>query len=92
MPPVRGAPGYRHGPAWVRGSAEQGGMLIGSGERRSSYIRRPAFPRHPAPTVSDLPVPMRHLFAALSVADRLPQVEVAVASAVRRWYSVASRR
>ena len=80
LPPVQGAPwGYRHrARLGVRKVPSKGGMLIGFHERRSSYIADLHSCDILPPTVSDLLVPMRHLFAALSVADRLPQVEVAV--------------
>jgi 23S rRNA (uracil1939-C5)-methyltransferase len=65
----------------VRRVERKGGMLIGFHEWRSSYIadirRCDILPPH----VSALLLPMRDLFGALSVAERLPQVEVAVGEA-----------
>lgn len=80
LPPIHGNPwGYRHkARLGVRRVESRGGMLIGFHEKRSSYIADvrvcPILPPH----VSDLLMPLRELFAALSIADRLPQVEVAV--------------
>ncbi len=80
LPPIHGeAWGYRHkARLGVRNVPKKGGMLVGFHEKRSSYIADirtcPILPRH----VSDLLMPMRELFGALSISDRLPQVEVAV--------------
>ncbi len=79
-----------HGPAWgyryrarlgVRNVPSKGGVRIGFHERRSSYI---ADLRHCAvlpETISALLPAMRELIAALSISDRLPQVEVAIGDA-----------
>jgi len=83
LPPIHGSPwGYRHrARLGVRRVEKKGGMLIGFHEWRSSYIadiqRCAILPPH----VSDLLLPLRELFAALSVAERLPQVEIAVGEA-----------
>ena len=80
LPPIHGAPwGYRHrARLGVRKVPSKGGMLIGFHERKSSYIADirtcPILPPH----VSSLLLPLRDLFGTLSVAERLPQVEVAV--------------
>jgi len=80
LPPVHGAPwGYRHrARLGVRMVSKKGGVLIGFRERRSSYIADmehcPILPPH----VSDLLLPLRELIAALSISDRLPQIDVAV--------------
>lgn len=76
-----------HGPAWgyryrarltVRMVESKGGVLVGFHEKRSSYVADlhtcPILPAH----VSGLLVPLRQLFARLSIRDRLPQVEIAV--------------
>jgi 23S rRNA (uracil1939-C5)-methyltransferase len=78
-----------HGPTWgyrfrarltVRLVPRKGGILVGFHERRSRYVADmtscEVLPRH----LSDLLVPLRHLIQGLSVADRLPQIEVAVGS------------
>jgi 23S rRNA (uracil1939-C5)-methyltransferase len=83
LSPVYGEPwAYRHrARLGVRQIEKEGGILIGFHEWRSSYIadirRCDILPAH----VSALLLPMRELFAALSVAGRLPQVEVAVGEA-----------
>ncbi len=77
-----------HGPAWhyryrarftVRVVAKKGGVLVGFHERGSSYVADMrechVVPAH----VSDLLVPLRELVGRLSIAARLPQIELAVA-------------
>lgn len=71
--------GYRHrARVSVRLVPKKGGMLVGFHEKRSSYIADMRecrnLPRH----VSDLLVPLRELTGALSIRDRMPQIEVAV--------------
>lgn len=79
-----------HGPAWryrdrarlsVRLVPSKGGVRVGFHERRSSYIidmrSCDILPQH----VSALLPRLRELIAGLSIADRVPQVEVAVAEA-----------
>jgi 23S rRNA (uracil1939-C5)-methyltransferase len=80
LPPIHGAPwGYRHrARLGVRKPDAKGGMLIGFHEWRSSYIADIRSCAVLPPHVSDLLMPMRSLFCSLSIADRLPQVEVAV--------------
>jgi 23S rRNA (uracil1939-C5)-methyltransferase len=62
----------------VRRVARKGGVLVGFHERRSSYIadmhQCPVMPEH----ISALINPLRALVDALSVRQRLPQIEVAV--------------
>jgi len=83
LPPIQGAPwGYRHrARLGVRKVLKKGGMLVGFHERKSSYIadihRCEILPPH----LSDLLLPMRALFGALSISERMPQVEVAVGHA-----------
>ncbi|MDR0247456.1 MAG: 23S rRNA (uracil(1939)-C(5))-methyltransferase RlmD [Burkholderiales bacterium] len=80
LPPI-------HGPAWgyryrarlsVRHVFKKGGVLVGFHERRSSYVADmrecPVLP----PTISALLMPLRELIEALSIRDRLPQIEVAI--------------
>ena len=80
LPPIQGAPwGYRHrARLGVRKVEAKGGMLIGFHEKRSSYISDirscAILPDH----VSQLLMPLRELIGAMSLADRIPQVEVAV--------------
>ena len=80
LPPVHGAPwGYRHRARLsVRKVPKKGGMLIGFHEWRSSYIADMQTCAILPPHVSALLMPLRELFCALSIADRLPQVDVSV--------------
>lgn len=80
LPPIQGDPwGYRHrARLGVRRIEKKGGMLIGFHEWRSSYIADIRSCAVLTPHVSDLLMPMRELFGSLSIAERLPQVEVAV--------------
>lgn len=79
-----------HGPAWgyryrarlgVRVVPSKGGLRVGFHERRSSYIvdmrTCPVLP----PVISDLLPRLRTMLAELSIADRLPQVEIAIGDA-----------
>ena len=76
-----------HGPDWgyryrarlsVRHVAKKGGVLIGFHERRSSFIADMKSCEILPPEVSRMLVPLRSLIAALSIRDRLPQIELAV--------------
>ena len=80
LPPIHGAPwGYRHRARLaVRKVEKKRGVLVGFHERRSSYIADMTQCAVLAPHVSDLLVPLRELVGALSIADRLPQIDVAV--------------
>lgn len=80
LPPIHGAPwGYRHrARLGVRKVESRGGMLIGFHEWRSSYIADIRSCLVLPPHVSDLLMPLRELIGGLSVADRLPQIEIAV--------------
>ena len=80
LPPV-------HGPAWgyrtrarlsVRHVPKKGGVLVGFHERKSSYVADMRECHVLPPRISALLVPLRDLVGALSIRDRLPQVEVAV--------------
>lgn len=75
-----------HGPAWgyrhrarlaVRHVAKKGEVLVGFHEKRSSFVADmrscEVLPRR----ISDLLVPLRRLIEALTVRDRLPQIELA---------------
>lgn len=80
LPPIQGETwGYRHrARLGVRKISKKAGMLLGFHERRSSFIadirQCDVLPQH----VSDLLLPLRQLIAALSIAERVPQVDVAV--------------
>lgn len=80
LPPIQGAPwGYRHrARLGVRKVPKKGGMLVGFHERKSSYIADMRSCEVLPPHVSSLLLPMRELFGALSISERMPQVEVAV--------------
>jgi 23S rRNA (uracil1939-C5)-methyltransferase len=62
----------------VRHVPRKGGVLVGFHERGSSYVADmrecPVLP----PRVSDLLLPLRELVGALTLRDRLPQIEVAL--------------
>jgi len=76
------------GPAWryrhrarltVRHVLKKGGVLVGFHERASSYVADMDSCEVLPERVSALLVPLRRLVESLSVRDRLPQIEVAVA-------------
>lgn len=79
------------GPAWhyrdrarlsVRHVVKKGSVLVGFHERKSSYVAEMAqCPVLPA-RISALILPLRDLIGALSIRDRLPQIEVAVGGGV----------
>lgn len=71
--------GYRHRARLTcRLVAKKGGMLVGFHEKGSSYVADmrecPVLP----PSVSALLLPLRDLLGGLSIADRAPQIELAV--------------
>jgi 23S rRNA (uracil1939-C5)-methyltransferase len=85
------------GPAWeyrfrarfsVRYVAKKGGVLVGFHERASSYVadirQCEVVPRH----VSDLLVPLRELVGGLTLRERLPQIELAIAERERAAQTV----
>ena len=78
--PIEGSPwGYRHRARLaVRYVAKKGGVLVGFHERGSSYVADMHECRVLPPRVSRLLPPLRELVGALSLRERLPQIEVAV--------------
>lgn len=79
LPPIIGpAWGYRRrARLTVRKVEKKGGVLVGFHEKRSSYVAvMDSCAVLPAPISALLP-PLRALVGALSIADRLPQIEVA---------------
>ena len=80
LPPIHGEPwGYRHRARFaVRKVERKGGMLIGFHEKRSSYIADMETCAILPPHVSAMLMPLRELIGALSVAERMPQLELAV--------------
>ncbi len=76
-----------HGPTWgyryrarisVRNVAKKGGMLVGFHEKKSAYITDMRSCDILPPQVSAMLVPLRGLIAALSIAEQVPQIELAV--------------
>lgn len=80
MPAIGGADwGYRtKARIGVRKVPKKGGMLVGFRERRSSYIADMKSCRILPPAISDLLPALRELTGALSIAERVPQIELAV--------------
>ncbi len=79
------------GPAWgyrqrarlsVRLVVKKGGVLVGFHEKASSFVADMQRCEILPPHVSALIVPLREMVMALSIRDRLPQVEVAVGEQV----------
>jgi len=77
-----------HGPTWgyryrarlaVRYVARKGGVLVGFHERASSYVADMRECHVLPPHLSRLLLPLRELVGRLSVRERLPQIEIAVA-------------
>lgn len=80
-----------YGPTWgyryrarltVRNVPKKGGVLVGFHERKSSYVADMTSCEVLPPHVSAMLVPLRELVGALSIRDRMPQIELAVGSAV----------
>ena len=80
LPPIFGEPwGYRHRARLaVRKVERKGGVLIGFHEKRSSYIADMTTCAILPPHVSDMLMPLRELIGALSIVERMPQLELAV--------------
>lgn len=71
---------YRHrARLTVRYIEKKGGALVGFHERASSYVADMRACPVLAASVAQLLVPLRDLVSGLSIRDRLPQIEVAVA-------------
>ncbi|MCX7946548.1 MAG: 23S rRNA (uracil(1939)-C(5))-methyltransferase RlmD [Hydrogenophilus sp.] len=82
-----------YGPSWfyryrarlgVRWVAKKGGVLVGFRERCSSFVAELSECPVLAGGVGELIEPMRALVGSLSIADRVPQVEVAVGEGEER--------
>ncbi|MEO6410275.1 MAG: TRAM domain-containing protein, partial [Burkholderiaceae bacterium] len=76
-----------HGPAWsyrhrarlsVRYVPKKGGVLVGFHERKSSFVADMTSCSVLPPKISALLPELRTLVAALTIRDRLPQIELAV--------------
>ena len=81
-----------HGPAWgyryrarlsVRHVPKKGGVLVGFHERKSSYVADMTSCAILPPKISALLPELRALIGALTVRDRLPQIELAVGDMAR---------
>jgi 23S rRNA (uracil1939-C5)-methyltransferase len=83
LPPIHGpAWGYRHRARLsVRYVAKKGGVLVGFHERKSSFVADMTSCAVLPPKISALLPALRELVAALTVRDRLPQIELAVGDA-----------
>ena len=80
LPPIVGEfCGYRHrARLTVRNVPKKGGVLVGFHEKSSSYVADMSECRILPQKVSDMLPAMRALVESLSIAQRLPQIEVAV--------------
>lgn len=80
LPPIQGSPWeYRHrARLGVRDIPNKSGVIIGFHEWRSSYIADIRSCEILPPHVSAMLMPLRELVAALSISQRLPQIELAV--------------
>ncbi|TJZ75558.1 23S rRNA (uracil(1939)-C(5))-methyltransferase RlmD [Chitiniphilus eburneus] len=84
LPAIYGAPwGYRHRARLsVRLVPKKGGVLVGFHEKRSSYIADMTECHVLVPHVAKQLPALRELVAKLSIATRMPQIEVAVGARV----------
>ena len=84
LPPIVGpAWGYRNRARLsVHYVAKKGGVLVGFHERRSSFVADTLSCDVLPPAVSKLIPGLREMFTAMTIRDRLPQLEVAVGDAV----------
>jgi 23S rRNA (uracil1939-C5)-methyltransferase len=80
LPPIHGpAWGYRHRARFsVRLVEKKGGVLVGFHEKRSSFVADMRVCHVVPQQVSDLLPLLRDLVASLSIARRLPQIELAI--------------
>jgi 23S rRNA (uracil1939-C5)-methyltransferase len=80
LPAIHGPPwGYRHRARLsVRHVAKKGGVLVGFHEKKSSYVADMRSCAILPPRISALLPRLRELVGALSIRDRLPQIELAV--------------
>lgn len=83
LPPIHGPTwGYRHRARLTsRYVAKKGGALVGFHERRSSFVTDMTSCEVLPPRISALLPALRALIGALSIRERLPQVEVAIGDA-----------
>ena len=78
--PIHGpSSGYRYrARLTVRHVSSRGGVLVGFHERKSSYVVEMTSCEVLPPHVSALLGPLRELVGAMSIYDRLPQIELAI--------------
>jgi len=84
LPAIHGEPwGYRfRARLSVRDVAKKGGILVGFHEKRSSFVADMQSCEVLPPRISALLVPLRRLIEALSLRNRLPQIELAIGDGV----------
>jgi 23S rRNA (uracil1939-C5)-methyltransferase len=84
LPPIYAAPwAYRHRARMsVHYVAKKGGVLVGFRERKSSFVADMHSCEVLAGGIGQLIDPLRELMTSLTIRDRLPQIEVAVAEHV----------
>ena len=80
LPPIHGMPwGYRHRARLsVRDVPGKGGVLVGFHERKSSFVADMTSCLVLPPRISALLPALRTLIEALTLRDRLPQIELAI--------------
>lgn len=83
LPPIVGMPwGYRHKARLrARFVKAKNRVLVGFNERRSSFVADLKSCAILPPHISALIVPLQELVAALSIAEQMPQIEMAVGEA-----------
>ena len=84
LPAIYGAPwGYRHRARFsARYVVKKGGALIGFREKHSSHVADMTTCEVVPPRIAALLTPLRALVNALSIPDRLPQLELAIGDGV----------
>jgi 23S rRNA (uracil1939-C5)-methyltransferase len=84
LPAIYGEPwGYRYRARFsVRYVAKKGGALIGFREKRSSHVADMTTCEVVPPRIAALLMPLRELINALSIPDRVPQLELAIGAGV----------
>src|SRR5258706_14535965 len=84
LPAIYGEPwGYRHRARFsARFVPKKGGALIGFREKRSSYVTDMTTCEVVPPRIARLLLPLRELVNALSIPERIPQIELAIGESV----------
>ena len=84
LPAIYGEPwGYRYRARFsARYVPKKGGALIGFREKRSSYVADMTTCEVVPPRIAALLLPLRELVNALSIPDRVPQIELAIGDGV----------